>query len=457
MRHYVLLIAFTLLSLSPRIALAQCDEILKHGIFNEEMIKSDGNYRSTFNSWIYDMDFHTHDQAINAGLSVGVIVYGVPLQIGGTFDDKQKEEWKQTHQDVKDSTQSISTKYEYLLKKVSPDVVKAWSDCNARSLPFGAIAREIGPDVALVTVVWNPIPGDKGGDPIVEDSDVFGGKRNSDNRPIVFDKKRTLTENNIAIITREHGKPLVATVHTSRGDVVAFLNATVDAPQIIEFGATPATVNEGGASLLKWNVSKAEKVVISHGIGEVSSTGSVPVSPKQTTAYVLSAQSASGSTSRTAKVEVKTVPEMVTHVEFDFYSTSDDKDPEDTVNAAVEADGFEVASYTGSNGRVWSNDSGPYPCKYVRFTLLGGGEAPDWAVNQGNDASPRTFALKKPVQARGGAKGRFTVAKTGTDKGWTYRVEVYGVTNKGNRLRYDSNWSQRFDGGHQSVGWDFTW
>ena len=152
------------------------------------------------------------------------------------------------------------------------------------------------------------------------------------------------------------------------------------------------------------------------------------------------------------------IPEMVTSVEVAFYSTSDDKDPEDTVNVSVLADDVEVASYHGSAGERWPNWSGPYPCRYINGRAPFWLHTPDWSwPNQGNDSSPRTFALQKQVQPGQAIRGRLALTKTGTDQGWNFRVELYANTTKGHRLRYDNNWSDSFKGGRQSQSWTFNW
>ncbi len=98
---------------------------------------------------------------------------------------------------------------------------------------------------------------------------------------------------------------------------------------------------------------------------------------------------------------------------------------------------------------------GPFPAKWVD---LGFTRLPDWAIGQGNDPSPRTIALSKnDVQPGKATRGRIVVTKTGTDKGWNFRCELFGMTNKGHRLRYDNDWNSEFDDDRQTRSWDFNW
>ena len=60
-------------------------------------------------------------------------------------------------------------------------------------------------------------------------------------------------------------------------------------PIISYFTATPSTIKLGEKSTLSWKVDNCTSVEIDGGIGEVSPTGSIEVSPLQTTTYTLSA------------------------------------------------------------------------------------------------------------------------------------------------------------------------
>lgn len=60
-------------------------------------------------------------------------------------------------------------------------------------------------------------------------------------------------------------------------------------PIISYFTAAPSTIQLGEKSTLSWKVNNSTGVKIDEGIGEVSPTGSVEVSPLQTTTYTLTA------------------------------------------------------------------------------------------------------------------------------------------------------------------------
>ena len=81
---------------------------------------------------------------------------------------------------------------------------------------------------------------------------------------------------------------------------------TPGAPTIDSFTALPSTIDEGGSSTLEWSLSgeAATTVTIDNGVGEVTGSSSVEVSPTDTTTYTLTASNANGSDTETAQVTV---------------------------------------------------------------------------------------------------------------------------------------------------------
>lgn len=45
----------------------------------------------------YVKDFGSHDDALNFGISLGVPIFDVPLQLGGTFNSAKKDEWRKEY------------------------------------------------------------------------------------------------------------------------------------------------------------------------------------------------------------------------------------------------------------------------------------------------------------------------------------------------------------------------
>src|SRR5262249_10210632 len=53
--------------------------------------------------------------------------------------------------------------------------------------------------------------------------------------------------------------------------------------------AQPANITAGEAATLNWSAPNADTVSINNGVGNVAKTGSVTVTPQQTTAYIVTA------------------------------------------------------------------------------------------------------------------------------------------------------------------------
>jgi hypothetical protein len=83
----------------------------------------------------------------------------------------------------------------------------------------------------------------------------------------------------------------------------------IDNPMIDFFIADVNTIDEGESATLSWQVTDADSVNISHGIGEVNSSGSHTVSPTETTTYILTASNSGGSVTNSAMITVNPADE----------------------------------------------------------------------------------------------------------------------------------------------------
>ena len=75
-------------------------------------------------------------------------------------------------------------------------------------------------------------------------------------------------------------------------------------PVITDFTANPGSITAGQSSTLQWNVTGATSVTIDQGIGNVSSTGTLSITPVKNITYNLVAVNSVGSTTATATVTV---------------------------------------------------------------------------------------------------------------------------------------------------------
>ncbi|PIE90529.1 MAG: hypothetical protein CR997_05415 [Acidobacteria bacterium] len=89
---------------------------------------------------------------------------------------------------------------------------------------------------------------------------------------------------------------------------VVMQQAEVPAPVIEFFTATPDTIDEGELVNLNWSTVYADHVVI-EGLGQVNTSGSIVLDPRETTVYTLTATNEKGTVSETVTVTV--IPEVV--------------------------------------------------------------------------------------------------------------------------------------------------
>jgi len=88
----------------------------------------------------------------------------------------------------------------------------------------------------------------------------------------------------------------------------AAIACRTEPPTIILFSATPSEINLGQSATLKWDTKNATLMTIDHGIGNVATTGSIELSPAETTAYTLTATNAGGAVSKSVVIYVNLPP-----------------------------------------------------------------------------------------------------------------------------------------------------
>jgi hypothetical protein len=105
------------------------------------------------------------------------------------------------------------------------------------------------------------------------------------------------------------GDMVTGTLTDSFGDAAQFTatkSASAAAPVINSFAASPSAIFTAQTSTLTWSTSNATTVSIDNGIGSQPVSGSVTVSPAQTTTYTLIATGPAGSVSAQTTITVST-------------------------------------------------------------------------------------------------------------------------------------------------------
>jgi hypothetical protein len=120
---------------------------------------------------------------------------------------------------------------------------------------------------------------------------------------------------NVASTGTRQASPTETTIYTltatndagKRFDTVRVIvkDEEINLPVINSFKASPSKISAGKDSELSWSVSDASSVTIDHEIGKVALTGTMRVSPTETTIYTLTVTNDAGNRFDTVKVIVK--------------------------------------------------------------------------------------------------------------------------------------------------------
>ncbi|MBN2517165.1 MAG: hypothetical protein JXC33_14170, partial [Deltaproteobacteria bacterium] len=101
--------------------------------------------------------------------------------------------------------------------------------------------------------------------------------------------------------------------------IIEVRKKSVTPPSTVTFSAEPSSIKLGESSVLTWNTTGADSVTIDQNIGRVSLSGSITVSPIETTTYILTTSGPGGDASASVTIEVapalfvnmKTDPETI--------------------------------------------------------------------------------------------------------------------------------------------------
>ena len=117
---------------------------------------------------------------------------------------------------------------------------------------------------------------------------------------------------------------LTATNSSGSVSISTTINVTPSAglPVIVNFAASPDSVNVGYSSMLQWNVTGATSATLNQGIGVLPISGTRLVSPISSTVYILTATNSVGSITAPVTVNVVGVSAKPLILRFSVYPTS---------------------------------------------------------------------------------------------------------------------------------------
>ena len=214
MNKGIVLTLSCLLVSSPASAQVKDCGVFVRDAFNTSLKTTGAASSSSFHRFECSSEFKTHGEAINSGLSVGTVIYGVPVKVGGTFDAADVDNWKKTNcSEEERSASSSETTYSFI-RTYSPEAADVAKTCLTGQQKGKAIQCSFsgeGKD-RVFTAEWLRTDGDVN-PPVVSDFYVVNGScKGSLTKGFIF------TEGIVApICSFSSDQDMVASLQTSRG------------------------------------------------------------------------------------------------------------------------------------------------------------------------------------------------------------------------------------------------
>ena len=136
-------------------------------------------------------------------------------------------------------------------------------------------------------------------------------------------------------------------------------------PQVRSFSASEATIEEGESTTLAWDVANASMIVIDQGVGTVSGSGSITVSPEGTTTYTLIATGGGATATARVTITVQPPPEPLPPFWIEEITVECDTSSDCAISPPVR----------GQDGQTTTRSL--YICSTLRVTCEMGGVADD--------------------------------------------------------------------------------
>jgi hypothetical protein len=128
---------------------------------------------------------------------------------------------------IRESTTHTSTfaqSYQGVMKYVSPEAYRSWSDCQ-RVNAYGVScwiesANSDSDDQLVFRTKWNPVPGDNGASPKIKNTSIVGAKR--EGSTVLLPEGTDVALNPSVVLTRTGESTIVAVINTTRGSCPAY-------------------------------------------------------------------------------------------------------------------------------------------------------------------------------------------------------------------------------------------
>lgn len=129
--------AIALLSSHAAAQNADCEAILRQGIFNRQTTEESTRLRDQLRRMQCSASFSTHAEAHRAGFGLTVPVYGVPVTLEGTFSAEQRDTWKQANCSSEERQFDYDSQRRTVTEQVAAPIVSAWEACAVASQTNG--------------------------------------------------------------------------------------------------------------------------------------------------------------------------------------------------------------------------------------------------------------------------------------------------------------------------------
>ncbi len=111
-------------------ASSKCGDAVRGALYPAEITEETSPNFEIYAAWLCTRNFTQHDQALSAGMPPGALVYGVPLESGGSFRSEQHEAWRRMHCGSEVTPASLADAESEMGRLADRDALDARAECR---------------------------------------------------------------------------------------------------------------------------------------------------------------------------------------------------------------------------------------------------------------------------------------------------------------------------------------
>lgn len=176
-----------------------------------------------------------------------------------------------------------------------------------------------------------------------------------------------------------------------------------------QLSVSPAVITQGQSAVLTWTTNNANSAAI-RGMGTVSTSGSQPVSPAESTTYTLTAKGAGGNVETTARLTVNPAPQPVAQSTL----TEEQLFQQNVRDAYFDYDKYDLRSQDSTTAQ----EDASFLAKHPDMKVLIAGHCDERGSEEYNIAlgQNRAQSLEHALETDGVAASRIRVVSYGKEK-----------------------------------------